>query len=265
LISQHPANFDFSPKRKEWERVADGSTDVTLRCDTKPYTASCMSDFTIVTDEKHNGSGEKILEPGAPEFSPPHGDDSARSLPAIPDEYDLREYIIISRSPFRELLISYGFQLLGLAAAITFGVWAVKSYDSSLLANDISSNALSSATIANRIAQQSFEQSMVQNQLALLQFCASNDDKRFNQTCTEYLSAMADALPTIATALASGSAATSTGIPFPVLASRPGLSFGALVGIIAAAVAVLGAITLSLIIGYPRRGQLAQVRRHSEK
>jgi hypothetical protein len=148
--------------------------------------------------------------------------------------------------------IEYAFQILGIAAAIIFGVWSIKSYDAANTANHLSSQSISLATDANNIAKTSLQQTIYQNQLGLLSFCAENTDARFNQTCAAVLEFMApSATATLSGGFASIAAAvgitssTPTGGPSDSGPSAPNraqleLSFGVIVGIILGIVAIAG-------------------------
>ncbi|KAK7006420.1 hypothetical protein R3P38DRAFT_2794140 [Favolaschia claudopus] len=81
-------------------------------------------------------------------------------------------------------LIEYTFQILGIAAAIIFGIWSVKAYQCSLTANEL-------ALEANKLTVRASELASTANQLALLSFCTSNDDPGFNRTCEAVLDFMA--------------------------------------------------------------------------
>ncbi|KAK6980791.1 hypothetical protein R3P38DRAFT_3118118, partial [Favolaschia claudopus] len=83
-------------------------------------------------------------------------------------------------------LIEYTFQILGIAAAIIFGIWSVKAYECSLTANEL-------ALEANKLTVQASELASTANQLALLSFCMSNDDPKFSRTCEAVLDFMASA------------------------------------------------------------------------
>jgi hypothetical protein len=170
--------------------------------------------------------------------------------------------LFLSPPPFtlRDHLIEYTFQILGITAAIIFGVWSIKSYSTSITANSLSSRSLSLATQANDIAQTSFQQTMYQNQLALLSFCAGNKDTRFNETCVEVLEFMAPpsatdpsgggglAIIAFAVMIAATPSASETPSASPE-ADRPApeLPFGAIVGIIVLLVVIAGVIAVFLL------------------
>ncbi|KAJ7857193.1 hypothetical protein B0H13DRAFT_1902326 [Mycena leptocephala] len=183
-------------------------------------------------------------------------------------------------STLRDHLIEYIFQILGITAAIVFGVWSIKSYSISIAANSLSSQSLSLARKANDIAQMSFQQTIYQNRLALLSFCMGNTDVRFNETCVEVLEFMAPTSVTTSgpgglagiasavgitsaspTSTPTGSASltrTSTGgaspTVTPTVGANPGhlgsdseLPFGGIVGIITAFVVIAGIISVILL------------------
>jgi hypothetical protein len=172
------------------------------------------------------------------------------------------------QSTLQERLIEYTFQLLGISAAIIFGVWSVKSYSTSLTANSLSNQALALAKQANDIAQTSFQQTIYQNQLALLAFCVGATDARFNETCSVVIELMAAATATsvegpdvgnggggqlanIATAVGlvkGGNQASSAAVP-PPEAGRPPLElpFGTIVGIIVIVVLIVGVVVMILL------------------
>ncbi|KAJ7336730.1 hypothetical protein DFH08DRAFT_813053 [Mycena albidolilacea] len=149
--------------------------------------------------------------------------------------------------------IEYAFQILGIAAAIIFGVWSIKSYDAANTANHLSSHSISLAADANNIAETSLQQTIYQNQLGLLSFCAGNTDARFNETCAAVLEFMApSATATLSGGLARITAAigitTPTGVPSSSVSgpsapnrAQPELPFGAIIGIILGIVAIAGA------------------------
>jgi len=71
-------------------------------------------------------------------------------------------------------MVNFVIQLVSLIAAITFGIWAVKSYNAALRANYLSSVSYQSAQSSFEAAQNALYLSGVANRLALLSFCASN-------------------------------------------------------------------------------------------
>lgn len=162
----------------------------------------------------------------------------------------------------QDRLIEYTFQIIGIAAAIIFGVWSIKSYSTSITANSLSSQSVDLATQANNIAQTSIQQTIYQNQLALLSFCVENTNVKFNETCLEVLEFMAPAsasasatrmsgpggLANIVSAL--GIPPVKTGPPFPGSDAAPPileLPFGALVGIIVTVVVMAGVIAVKFL------------------
>ncbi|KAF7376337.1 hypothetical protein MSAN_00049200 [Mycena sanguinolenta] len=129
----------------------------------------------------------------------------------------------------RDDRVEYTFQILGIAAAMVFGVWSVKSYSTSVTANSLSVHS-------NDIAQAGFQQTIYQNQLALLAFCVANTDAGFNETCAGVLDAMSSGgFQNITDGILSPTPAG----PAPKGPSRE-LSFHAIVVVIVVAVVLAG-------------------------
>ncbi|KAJ7144034.1 hypothetical protein C8R44DRAFT_759314 [Mycena epipterygia] len=179
--------------------------------------------------------------------------------------------------------LEYTFQILGITAAIVFGIWSIKSYSTSMTANSLSTQSLNLATAANDIAQMSFQQTIYQNRLALLSFCVGNTDVRFNETCVEVFQFMAPAPATATSGPGSGggglaSIASAVGIAPASSASmsnpessaeggRPVLElpFGAIVGIIVAVVVIAGVIAVILMKRTPSPHSLQRHRVDEER
>jgi hypothetical protein len=71
-------------------------------------------------------------------------------------------------------LIDIILEVVGLSAAILFGVWSIKSYNAAVAANTMSKDALAYAHVANNVSFMALEQSWAGNVLALISFCVSN-------------------------------------------------------------------------------------------
>jgi len=63
-------------------------------------------------------------------------------------------------------LASVTIQVAGIIIAAVFGAWAVKSYESANIANQLSEESLSQSNAANRLAQDALQQSLYANRLA---------------------------------------------------------------------------------------------------
>jgi len=70
-------------------------------------------------------------------------------------------------------LANVAIQVAGIITAAIFGAWAVKSYESSNLANRLAQDSLSESNDANQLAQAAIQQSLYANVLALINFCLS--------------------------------------------------------------------------------------------
>ncbi|KDR77874.1 hypothetical protein GALMADRAFT_244841 [Galerina marginata CBS 339.88] len=68
-------------------------------------------------------------------------------------------------------------QVFGFIIAVVFGAWAIKSYASANIANNISQNSLSESITANELSQISIKQSLLANQLAILGLCQADQFK----------------------------------------------------------------------------------------
>ncbi|KAH8827921.1 hypothetical protein DL96DRAFT_1600879 [Flagelloscypha sp. PMI_526] len=92
-------------------------------------------------------------------------------------------FVLSQRKPDTHEILNFAFQLVGLAAAIIFGVWSVRAYEASVEANRLSAQSLNAATTANA-------QSVLANQLAMYSFCSQSDsnlniqDAKLNHTCS---------------------------------------------------------------------------------
>lgn len=87
-----------------------------------------------------------------------------------------------SISEFYLRILDYFFQLVGLAAAIIFGVWAVKAYDVALQANSLALQANSLATTGLDLAAQGNRQSTVATLMDLYTFCVQINSVRLRDT-----------------------------------------------------------------------------------
>jgi len=62
-------------------------------------------------------------------------------------------------------------QIVATVIGAIFGAWAVRSYDSAKIANELSKNSLSQSQTANMLAEGALNQTSVANQLAILALC----------------------------------------------------------------------------------------------
>jgi len=89
-----------------------------------------------------------------------------RSLPLQP--------VATLSPPAGQFLINTLLQAAGFAAAIAFGVYAVKSVTVGNSANQYANQAVQQAVSANQYAEQAVQQAVTANQLAILAVCLSN-------------------------------------------------------------------------------------------
>ncbi|KAH8832370.1 hypothetical protein DL96DRAFT_1704444 [Flagelloscypha sp. PMI_526] len=172
-------------------------------------------------------------------------------------------------------MLNFAFQLVGLIAAIIFGIWSVRAYDASVEANRLSTQSLNAAATANEL-------SILASQLSFYSFCSQSDanlnmqDATLNATCA-MVRATFDPLsiactlygidknscktpssplppatitggfpplatPTTATYMAPGPTTSAVAGPPHSSSSPHPLSLGLIIGIVAGGVAVLGAL-----------------------
>ena len=62
-------------------------------------------------------------------------------------------------------------QIVATVVGAIFGAWAIRSYDSANIANELSKNSLSSSQTANMLSEAALNQTSVANQLAILALC----------------------------------------------------------------------------------------------
>ena len=62
-------------------------------------------------------------------------------------------------------------QIVATVIAAIFGAWAIRSYDSAKIANELSKNSLSESRAANMLSEAALNQTSMANQLAILALC----------------------------------------------------------------------------------------------
>jgi len=65
-------------------------------------------------------------------------------------------------------------QVAGIIIAAVFGAWAVKSYESANIANQLFEESLSQSNAANRLAQDALQQGLYANILAIINLCPTD-------------------------------------------------------------------------------------------
>ncbi|MCJ1402523.1 hypothetical protein MMC11_005743 [Xylographa trunciseda] len=105
------------------------------------------------------------------------------------------------------------FQMVAVIAALVFGVWAIKSYDAQLIANDVASQSLQYSTTSNQDANQL---AILSGQLSLLAYCEAYGGSTNNQAiCDAILAAVP--LPSLVSALSlTLPSSFPTSIPLPI-------------------------------------------------
>lgn len=108
-----------------------------------------------------------------PDTAPPKDSGSSPSNPTTSEEEKeksnrpLRNATATLSPPLGQFFINIILQIAAFAAAIAFGVFAVKSIDIARTANDYSARA-------NSLADQALEEARVANQVAMLSICSQS-------------------------------------------------------------------------------------------
>ena len=92
-----------------------------------------------------------------------------QNLRINPEVHQLRTEVARLTPPVGQFIISTVLNVLGFAAAIAFGVFAVRSVSLAIASNNAASRANDLASVAN-------DQSIVANRVALISYCSSTKD-----------------------------------------------------------------------------------------
>jgi len=65
-------------------------------------------------------------------------------------------------------------QVVAIVIAAIFGAWAIRSYDSAKIANELSKNSLSESQTANMLSKAALDQTNMANKLAILVLCQTH-------------------------------------------------------------------------------------------
>ncbi|PVF92665.1 hypothetical protein CPB86DRAFT_819427 [Serendipita vermifera] len=119
------------------------------------------------------------------------------------DPYQRHPLVDVEKKHFltTKAIFSTGLELISLITAIIFGIWAIRSYDAAVKANQMSEEGIKQNTLA-------LKQSLIANQLALLALCTSSDEIGNSTTCREVQRTIS--IPSIASALGVAGVPTST-------------------------------------------------------
>ncbi|MCJ1237011.1 hypothetical protein MMC14_004995 [Varicellaria rhodocarpa] len=124
-----------------------------------------------------------------------------QNLRINPEVHQLRTEVARLTPPVGQFIISTVLNVLGFAAAIAFGVFAVRSVSLAIASNNAASRANDLASVAN-------DQSIVANRVALISYCSSTKDD--SEACIQIMQNVASILPSVVTMLGFAPATSAT-------------------------------------------------------